>query len=71
MYQMLFFSLKSLTYLHVEYGLSCACFNIKFPITMSLDFQKTKSQIEQTNTVAHSSCCQTPILELFSQEALV
>ena len=76
-YQILFSSLKSLTYVHVKYRLSCAYFNIKFPITISYSyfllqgFQKTKPQIKQTNTVAHSSSCQTPILKLFSQKALV
>ena len=37
-YQMLFSSMKSLTHIHVECRLSCACFQKKFPIPISLGF---------------------------------
>ena len=62
---MLFFSMKPLTHVHVKCRLSCACFNIKFHIPVSLGFQKAKPQITQTNTGAYSNSCQTPIMKLF------
>ena len=42
-YQMLFFSMKPLTHIHVKWCLSCVCFKKKFPNPISLGFQKAKS----------------------------
>ena len=41
-YQMLFFSMKPLTHIHVKWCLSCVCFKKKFPNPVSLGFQKAK-----------------------------